>query len=101
MRRPGLHALNHWHSAGLEGTIKPVETPPARLSPCVARSFSASDVSELTEVAGCLPHGWCLAVESPHGQLALTPVNGYHWAHRGMVFAPDGRAGPANVALRR
>lgn len=81
-------------------TSRPVGTP-GEASTSAASSFDAPAIAQLVTLAAGLPEGWCLAFEPPHGQLVITPIRGYHFAHMAMAVAPDGRHGPTLVHAAR
>lgn len=73
--------------------------PRQSISPSVARSLDAGEVSELAATAKALPDGWVVAVLPPHGQLTITPreqLRAYHRCHvadsaLGVVYRADYR----------
>lgn len=84
----------YWTLTARSARIKTVGKTPGRVSASAASTFSDSDITELVATAKELPPGWCLAVEPPYGQIALTPIRSYHFSLGAMVVSRTGQHGP-------
>ena len=61
------------------------------ISPSVARSLSLLEQRDLAAIALGLPSTWCVQIEPPFGQLAITPKAGRRRYHRAWVADPATR----------
>jgi hypothetical protein len=70
--------------------LKRVMVPGTSSVPSAARRLQAFEVQQLADTARALPAGWVVAVEAPHGQLALLPRDGLH--RQSLTWVADGEA---------
>lgn len=62
--------------------LKSIMPPWGERSPSVARSLSDLEADDVKAIALALPTSWQVAIEPPHGQLAISPRNGAKRFHR-------------------
>jgi hypothetical protein len=68
--------------------IKPIVASPAGDIPSAARALSGPERDSLIAIAKGLPDTWAVALEPPHGQVAIVPLACRRKFHRCWVAAP-------------